>query len=891
MVAHVSNGTGYTGAASTSHTVGMPAGLVNGYIVTVVFCVNNSATVSASGWTQKINEGLNGAGLVMMWTRVADAGSFPSSVTFTFSSSQSTNAGASAWSGAVGTGDPINVVGTFAEVGVASSINAPGITTLNDGDIAVAVCAVNSSTQVWGTAPWTGDFQLTGAQCVAQSHLAMPTAGATGNATFALDSKDAGAIVFSIESGSPADPPPDAVDDLAGTAGNTKVDLTWTEPPLNGSTLLDPAYKVRFRTAGTGDAPVKVQTAAGTYATATRSPSFTFGSSDVQEGDVILAFPSSTNTATITIPSGWVNVLGGTTDVESDSHELSGGYHVVTAGEVGQTAWTLTNWYDTTEVGNVVAILVRNVDPADVLDIAASAFNSGNTITPHVLAGLTPIVDGGFIVSCVAKDGTGNYTTPPAGWSLDQTSNTGNGKALLTRDALSQSGVAVPATNITPSAGDEYASITVVLNPIATPAGSWIELPPDISIPASVTASVETEVWSGASGDVADDPAIYYHSADPASSIVLGSSKSTGADGGVHSFDLSGNLLDSWLVGEVNSVDLIDTATVDVDTSWADRVLVLATQRGDGDLVFGFLNRTTGEITSAGTAAVGWEPYGCCLYVSPLDGSIYAFVNEATSGSNRWRQFELTVSGSTVSGSLVRSGSTESLAEGLCADYQNNRILIGIEDDRLAWFLPEPGDSTTLNTIEAEGVHFTADIEGITVIPAINGQHGVIIVSSQGSSEFVVYNLDDDSYMGTFTVNAGSVDAANNTDGIAALRVPMGSWTNGLLVVHDDTNTGGGASNFKFVDLGDVLGSIPGEFTLAGTSATVGGLTNGIEYEFQVQALSDVGPSDWSNIAGPYTPVASSTDLNLHFGDSLVDALYLGDSVVDALYLGDTQIF
>ena len=119
MTAHVANGTGYTGAASTSHTVDMPDGLANGDVVTVVFCVNNSATVSASGWTQKINEGLNGADLVMMWTRVTDAGSFPSSVTFTFSSSQSTNAGASAWRGAVGIGDPINVVGTFAEVSVA----------------------------------------------------------------------------------------------------------------------------------------------------------------------------------------------------------------------------------------------------------------------------------------------------------------------------------------------------------------------------------------------------------------------------------------------------------------------------------------------------------------------------------------------------------------------------------------------------------------------------------------------------------------------------------------------------------------------------------------------------------------------------------------------------
>ena len=890
MVTHIANGDPYTGAAATSHTVDMPAGIENGHVITVGFCVNNSATVSAAGWVQEINESLTGAALVLMTHVVTDAGSEPSSVTFTFSSSQSANGGASLWE-AVDTSDPTSVIGTFATVSVASSINAPSINTTNDGDMAVAMCAVNSSSQVWGTAPWTNDFQTTGAQCWAQSHLAMPTAGATGVATFALDSKDAGAIVFSLRAGEPPAPVPDAIDDLSGAASNQAVNLSWSQPALNGSTLLTPAYQFRYRTAaGEITEPSRVQTAVGTYSTATRSPSFTFGSSDIQEGDLILAFPSSTNTATVAMPSGWSNLLGGTTDVESDAHELSGGYHFVTSGEVGQTSWTLTNWYDTTEVGNVVAILIRG---AGGIDDVQSAFNSGNTVTPHVLAGVTPTISGGMVISCVAKDGTGNYTSDPSGWTIRQTSNTNNGKALLEYNTLTTAGVAVGPTNITPSAGDEYASITVVVVPSGTPAGAWIELPTDISIPASVTTDIETELWSGASGDVADDPAIYYHVADPTASIILGSSKSAGSDGGVHSFNLSGTLLDSWLIGEINSVDLIDTADISgIDSSWSDRVLVLASERSGEDLIFGWLNRATGEITTAGSTAVSWEPYGCCLYVSPVDQAVYAFVNEAMGGSNRWRQFELTVSGSTVSGTLVRSGSTESLAEGLCADYQNNRILIGIEDDRLAWFLPEPGDATTLNTIELEGVHFTADIEGITVVPALNGQHGVIIISSQGSSEFVVYNLDDDSYMGTFVINAGSADAVSGTDGIAALRANFNAtFPNGLLVVHDETNSGGAASNFKFVDLGDVLGPIPTGYTISGTTGTISDLINGVEYEFEVRALSDVGPSPWSNTAGPYTPVLGSTSLNLQLGDSTVDAVYLGDSVVDALYLGDTQIF
>ena len=861
MVAHVANGTGYTGTASTSHTVDMPIGLANGDVVTVGFCVNNSATVSAAGWTQEINENFTGAALVMLTHVVTDAGSEPTSVTFTFSSSQSANGGASAWSG-VDTSDPTSVIGSFATVSVASSINAPSITTTADGDMAVAMCAVNSSSQVWGTAPWTGDFQTTGAQCWAQSHLEMPTAGATGVATFSLDTKDAGAIVFSLRAGAAPDPPPDAVDDLAGTAGAAKLDLTWTEPPLNGSTLLDPAYQLRFRTSGTGDAPSIVDPTSSGNDVAANPQNVAYPAHST--GDLVIQTISIDANVTATIPSTGPN---GETITALATNANPG-----TAGPRGSAWWWVSTGDET--AGNIsvsmsaneqtssecIVIPAGTFDPSNPIpDVSSIGTQTSGTGVDITFPGLTASVAGGLVIVMGGVDADPmDNPFSPAGWTDVITHDQGAVSSFVAvRDATTTVSESVASAAFGINTGDTAWCVGFVVAPAGAPPGSWIELPQDITIPASVTADVETALWSGASGDVADDPAIYYHAADPSASIVLGSSKSTGADGGVHSFDLSGTLLDSWLVGEVNSVDLIDTATVDVDSSWADRVLVLATERGDGDLVFGFLDRATGEITSAGTTAVGWEPYGCCLYVSPVDGAIYAFVNEATGGSNRWRQFELTVSGSTVSGSLVRSGSTESLAEGMCADYQNGRILIGVEDDRLAWFLPEPGDATTLNTIEAEGVHFTADIEGITVVPAMNGQHGVIIVSSQGSSEFVVYNLDDDSYMGTFVVNAGSADAVTGTDGIAALRAPMGAWTNGLFVCHDETNTGGGASNFKFVDLGDILGPIPQSYSITGTSATVGDLTNGVAYDFEVRALSDAGPSPWSNTAGPYTPVAA----------------------------------
>lgn len=198
--------------------------------------------------------------------------------------------------------------------------------------------------------------------------------------------------------------------------------------------------------------------------TASASPSMTFSRAPLPN-DILDAAPSSTGiTVTLQTVATWVDVLGALVDVESDSHELARRYHVVTAAEYGATTltWTLTSMYSAVQTGNIVSQVVADVDPNVPLDVAASTFNSTNTVTPHVLAGLTPTTNNGLVSSVVAKDATGAYSTAPSGWNLRVTNNTNQGKAMLDRIAYTTAGVAVPATNITPSAGDEYASITVV---------------------------------------------------------------------------------------------------------------------------------------------------------------------------------------------------------------------------------------------------------------------------------------------------------------------------------------------------------------------------------------------------------------------------------------------
>lgn len=204
----------------------------------------------------------------------------------------------------------------------------------------------------------------------------------------------------------------------------------------------------------------------GAALSASRSPSVTFSGTGPIENDIVVLFCSSTTTATITIPSGWDNALGGTTDVESDSHQMCCVYHVVTAGEdsANTVTFTATNLYDASETGEVVGVIVRLVNPSAPIDSANSTFDSANGATPHILASLvgTNLSDGSRVISAVAKDSTGTYTTP-AGWTALASRNANQGLAAFTRNTLTTASTNVTATNVTPSAGDEYASITIAL--------------------------------------------------------------------------------------------------------------------------------------------------------------------------------------------------------------------------------------------------------------------------------------------------------------------------------------------------------------------------------------------------------------------------------------------
>lgn len=184
------------------------------------------------------------------------------------------------------------------------------------------------------------------------------------------------------------------------------------------------------------------------------------------EDDLVVMFVSNTNLFTINGSAGWVNVLGGTTKISSTDHDGTMLYHIVTAAEAAANTVTFvaTDYFAASEAYGVSSVVVRFVDLTDVMGGTPGTATSGPApVTPSVLAGMTPDVDNGLIISAVGTEGPRTWTEP-SGW-VQQTSSTQN--TMCTRVAPSESGVAVPATDIDLAGGsDEYVSITITLKPL-----------------------------------------------------------------------------------------------------------------------------------------------------------------------------------------------------------------------------------------------------------------------------------------------------------------------------------------------------------------------------------------------------------------------------------------
>ncbi len=306
-------------------------------------------------------------------------------------------------------------------------------------------------------------------------------------------------------------------------------------------------------------------------------------------------------------------------------------------------------------------------------------------------------------------------------------------------------------------------------------------------------------------GDAADDPAIWFNSADPAASLVFGTDKNFGLE----VYDLQGRRRQSLAVGRVNNVDLRPLAG---SVRWS--ALAAASNRSTNSISLFAIDQMGAAVWLASSEiATGLtEPYGLCMYAG--EAGLQVFVNDT---DGRYQQWLLTPNLDpdlpVVTSRLLREFAVSLQPEGCVADDVMGRLFIGVEalGIRVLAATPEqPAEMTSVADIDGEIL--VADVEGMTLL--VSGDSGYLIVSSQGNDSYAVYERSPPHrYRGSFIV-AGSlgsnVDGTDETDGLdASSLVVTDEFPEGLLVIQDGYNTLPARSqDFKYVSWADVRAAL-----------------------------------------------------------------------------------
>ncbi len=330
---------------------------------------------------------------------------------------------------------------------------------------------------------------------------------------------------------------------------------------------------------------------------------------------------------------------------------------------------------------------------------------------------------------------------------------------------------------------------------------STLNNPTQVQVDSVVYALVETPpVKSINEEDAADDPAIWYNTAKPDKSFIIGTNKKAG----LHVYDLSGNEIFFTPVGLVNNVDLRYGFTL---TNGEKIDFVAATNRTDNSLTIMAVNKETGELTDIAARKIiskVSEVYGFTLYHSKKSGKYYAFINGK---AGEIEQYELFPSeDNKIDANLVRSYQFPSQTEGMVTDDELGFLYVG-EEDHCIWKVNAEAESQfdphKVAMSDSTNPKIIYDIEGLSIYYAANNK-GYLIASIQGNYSYALFERDgDNQYLGNFTIKTKTIDGVEETDGLDVTNLAYNDqFKHGFLVTQDGFNYDGDtlkSQNFKLI--------------------------------------------------------------------------------------------
>jgi 3-phytase len=373
-----------------------------------------------------------------------------------------------------------------------------------------------------------------------------------------------------------------------------------------------------------------------------------------------------------------------------------------------------------------------------------------------------------------------------------------------------------------------------------------------------------------------DDPAIWVHPNDSTKSIVIATAKEGGlrvydlADEEIQSIPATPAPRADGVDGRYNNVDIaygleLGGLTVDVavvSDRFNDQLRFWVIDPAGADAETPLTEVTAPEqafLFNPDREAVDDEhtAYGLAVY-QPRPGTAYAVVTQE--GRTAIATVEIEAQGAafgyTAVGRLDMPGEFPlpdgttwvpceepgvlPQLEGLSVD-QRNGVLYAAQEDVGVWRIQLPLGSSRpvlIDRVADFGIHdvfdeeseecvpvdeddtgfggpnLVADAEGVDVYYG-HGVTGYVIVSSQGDDRYAVYSTTGHNRsLGTFLVRGVGVDDINGSDGLAVTNRPVGRYRQGLLVSHDEPESGPGVdqdrdpTNFSLVDWGDVANAL-----------------------------------------------------------------------------------